>query len=316
MGVVMMKRSSIFIILVLAILAINLCFSWQGSPGSSFPYLWLSTAGISAIGGITSTVSGLYGLYANPAGTDLGSEKGVIASYCHPFGKMGGSSIASIGLSAPMKLMYGSLGTIGISAEYFSSGKMAGYDMHFDYTGDIEVISTAFSISWSKGLGGNVEFEKPPSSYIGFRMSIYTLKISYLSDSGFGVDVGYIKPLPKANIGFFLKNIVSPNIELKKIGDTEPFTAVCGISLNPLGKLWLSGDFSINIDRRYSGAVGGEYRIGSEKLSVQLMGGYDTKSDQPTMGAGFRAGAFEIKTSFLHHCRLGLTTTADLVYYF
>jgi len=311
-----MKRSLIFITVVVTVLTLNICFSWQGSPGSSFPYLWLSSAGISAGGGITSTVGGLYGLYANPAGTDLGAEKGFVASYCHPFGRMGGSSIASIGLSAPMKLMYGSLGTIGITANYFSSGEMAGYDFYSDYTGNIEVVSTAFSLSWSKGLGGNVEFEKPPSSYIGFRMNIYTLKVGYLSDSGFGIDAGFIKPLLRTRIGFFLKNIVSPNIELKEIADTEPFMAVCGIALNPLGSLWLSGDFSINIDRRYSGAVGAEYRIGSEKLSVQLLGGFDTKSDQPTMGVGIRTGSFEIKTSFLHHCRLGLTTTADLVYYF
>ncbi|MGQ9705775.1 MAG: hypothetical protein ACUVWP_02060 [bacterium] len=311
----MIRRILIFTVIITLTLTISFCHGWQGSPGGFLPHLWFTTAGISATGGITSTVGGLYSLFANPAGTDLGAEKGIIASYCHPFSKMGGSSIASIGLSTPMKLMYGSLGTIGITGEYFSSGKMAGY-RYSKYTYDFEVVSTVFSLSWSKGLGASIEFEKPPSSFIGFKMRIYTLKVSYLSDSGFGIDAGFIKPLPKVRIGFFLKNIVSPNIELKNISDSEPFMVVCGIALNPFSKFWLSGDFSIDIDRRFSGAVGGKYRIGSEKLSVKLMAGYDTDSDQPTMGIGFRRGAFEINTSFLYHCRLGLTTTADLVYNF
>lgn len=309
-----MNRALIGLMLMVIIPAFSL--SWNGSPGELYPQFALTTAGISSTGGVMSIVDGIYAMYANPAGLDLNSESGVIATYSHPFGSMGGSTIASVGLSSQMKVMYGSFGSIGFNAIYHSSGKMAGYEEDSEYTEDFRVTSTMVGFCWSKGLGGDIEFDVPPTSYIGFRMNIYTMKVSYLSDSGFGIDAGYIRVLPRTRIGFFIKNLSSPNIKLKEISDTEPAKFSGGLSVNPLSNLWISGEILIDIDGQYSGALGGDFRVGSDTFFISAGGGFDTDSNQPTIGVGVGVDSIELNTAFMFHKHLGLTTVADLIYYF
>jgi hypothetical protein len=310
-------KYSLILVLVIGIfwqasaLALNID---EPSGGEPFAFLSQGIAARSAglAGAFTAVADDASAILYNPAG--LGQlEKGEISlNFSRPYMDISGYTISSAIFAKPLTIGFGTLGTLAAGMVLMRIGDMQ--EATDEPTGrTFSPSETLIALAWGKGFGGNFEEGTPPKTYFGFNAKIYYSKLDNYSDSGYGMDIGFLRYFhPLFRLGFTAENLVSPNIALKQHGDNPLQQFRLGTTFGAFHGLLTSAELQVDLKGRLSGRFGGEFTI---KDMFSLRGGYRSLTREPFAGLGIGLRMLRIDYSVSFPKQFGLSHRLGITYF-
>ncbi len=282
--------------------------------GESFAFLdqGISARAVGFGGAFTAVADDASAFLYNPAGLGQLEEGELSLGFSRPFTELPGYNISYLGLAKPLAIGFGTLGTLGAGFVHMRFGEMEEVD--FGPTGRTFIpTETLIALAWGKGFGGDIEEEILPSTYIGFNFKIFYSKLDKYSDSGFGIDIGFMRYFHSLfRIAFTIENLVSPNIRLKEQSDIPLQHFRLGTAFGSLYGFTASGEMEVDLEGRLSGRFGGEFTL-MELLSVR--GGYRTATDEPFAGVGVRLKMLGVDYAVSFPEQFGLSHRIGITYF-
>lgn len=217
--------------------------------------------------------------YWNPAGLSQLERKDVVALYSQLFEE---TDFGSISFALPTI----DWGTFGVSVAHLRSVGFKGRNDQAIETGEFDLNDTAILLSNGMRIRETLS--------IGLTAKVIRQKVQAFDDVSYGADVGFLwTPHSAFQIGFAAKNVIAPEITLKKESDTFPLDLRLGMKYE-LGSKWL---FAVDVNqvenRSLKPHIGAEYAVSE---LVALRGGL--MESEMTAGLGVWFGDMGIDYAF------------------
>ena len=310
------RYKSIFVFII-GIFSVSSAFALNiDGPSGGEPFAFLAQ-GISARpagfgGAFTAVADDASAILYNPAGLGQLQKAEISLNFTRPYLDISGYSISSVIFAKPLTIGFGTLGTVAAGMVHMRIGDMQEVDT--DPTGrTFSPSETLIALAWGKGFGGNFEEEIPPSTYFGFNAKIYYSKLDNYSDSGYGMDIGFLRYFYRLfRVGFVAENLVSPNIALKEHGDNPLQNFRIGATFGSFHGLLASAELQVNLKGKLCGRVGAEFTI---KDMFSLRGGYRSSTNEPFAGIGIDLKMLEIDYSVSFPEQFGLSHRVGITYF-
>jgi curli biogenesis system outer membrane secretion channel CsgG len=164
----------------------------------------------------------------------------------------------------------------------------------------INDINTGFFVTGSMNLNNNIA--------VGTSLKVLNESFSGVNNTGYGLDIGCRTKLPYSLVfGMNIQNVLKP-----KLGNqVVPLTIKYGLA----SKLF-NNTLSIDLETDYCEIkVPNELRLGFEYIFLKqfaLRTGFNTSTNYPTAGIGFKIRNFGIDYAFLEHPEFGISHRATL----
>lgn len=196
-------------------------------------------------------------------------------------------------------------GSLGIALVNLSSTGFEKTDELNNSLGKASDVETCGIISFGKKIGENEGLS------CGISLKIVQQKIDTYSDSGFGLDLGFLYQLPIMNsqlpdlgIGLNIKNLISPRIKLDQDKDKFPIDVRLGIVYRIFrDKLRVAVDGDKTQGRSVKMHYGIEYipfkKILDKIHKMSIRVGWD--ETEMTCGFGFEVSSLQIDYAYAYH---------------
>ena len=252
--------------------------------------------------------------YWNPAGLATLQKPEITALYASMYEKTGYSFAAGIyplkSVHSPQSTVSGKdLGTIGVALVNLSS---RGFQLRDEYNyelGEGGVSETAAILSY----GTKVPFVVRGSSLmVGANVKIVNQNIDARSDTGYGVDIGFLwkpvsgsqsavsglsKYLNPLSIGLSVQNLIAPKLTLIEDTDKYPLSTTLGFSYRFFNnKLLTAVDLNKTENRQMKVHLGSEYIL-AQLFSIRA--GLD--ETEATFGMGVKWQNYSLDYAFAYH---------------
>jgi len=288
-----MKRLSLTIIIVLMVLLSGTIEAGSRSGGTRSVFSIGAGSRAIALGGAFVAVGDDPSvLFYNPAGLRNNRVPRVMINHIQLFSGFSDASYDFAGVVYPTL----SSGSIGLAFMTVGTGGIRGFDEFSRETGELSyresqgILSYAVNLPWV--YAGRVS--------IGASVKILHQRVGDFSDTGTGLDIGFLYSPPIMNglvFGCNLQDIVGAETKLVSVSERVDRTLMFGVGYRYLFKngstLTLSGQMNVpERDER-------EVRFGAEFNLKGLFGiriGYD--SEQVTAGVGFALRGFQLDYGF------------------
>ena len=210
------------------------------------------------------------------------------------------------------------IGNFGANANYFSYGKIPGYDASGTGTSNVDAYDLCFALAYGRDIPSlkmkGYELLKGLSGGLNFK--VIQGKLEKETATAFGVDLGIKLDLGKSydalrgiSAGFSVKNIGS-GLEFDKEKAPLPVSYGVGVGIKRelLGEeLNLGVDMNMPNDNDMYVGTGIEYWI---KDIIAVRAGYNSKKDISnglSLGIGIKADIFSLNYAFVSYGDLGYT---------
>jgi hypothetical protein len=310
-----MKKLTLIIINIVFIILLPITTTASGFEthygGNSFSILEFGLDPYSvSTGGISSVLyCGANSSVVNPAGLGTVNNPTFETGFTRPFWDVEDCFLLNVSFGMPIKFGYGSLGTMGIAVHHFKTGSQT-RTIPGEKTIDFTPTQNIITFAWGKGFGGNPIMEQEPTSFFGFSLNIYQQQIDLYSDSGFGLNFGFVKHFDNfLRVGFLAENIISPHIEMLEIGDSIPFNLNAGVGVFPVKYIGLLSELSSDLDGNLIARFGGELKIND---IFRISSGYNTKKKKPSFGAGIKIKNITVDYAITLNSHLGYGNLLNL----
>jgi len=304
-----MKRI-LLIVLVVVMSVSRIPASDPGSTGANFLKINLAPREL-AMGSVgIGLADGPGAMFTNPAG--LGSIGYQNLSFFY--------NIWVEGMSAQYLsyIIPTGIGNFGANANYFTYGKIQGYDASGTETSNVDAYDLCFLLSYGREIPsfrtGGYELLKGLSGGINFKVLQEKLEkekaMAFGGDVGIKIDLGKSYNVLKGiSLGCSVKNIGS-GLKFDKEKAPLPLSYGVGVGIKRelLGEeLNLGVDMNIPNDNSMYVGAGLEYWI---KDIIAVRAGYNNKKDASnglSLGIGIKADVFSLNYAFVDYGELGYT---------
>jgi len=294
------------LIIISIIPAVAMALSYYGGTEEPFHFWGMGIRGLACGRAFVALADDPSALIWNPAGTSLLTNTEVLATYIRPFGNLYGTSYQNIVITKPMRFSNPdipgketSMGTLSIGFALARSAEIAP---------TVELTKTNYSdfltiISYAKDLSKKFSF--------GLAMKVRRMSIGYLSDTGFGFDMGaLILPNNNLRIGMKIENIKGAQIKLIKIAQEDETNLWLGADVTTR-YLDLLGAINMNLSGNYTMHTGAIFKPIS---NIDIIGGYTTSTSEFTVGTEVRVSHIGIGYALGLGHKLGMNNMWSLRY--
>jgi hypothetical protein len=294
-------------LLIISIIpAVVMALSYYGGTQEPFHFWGMGIRALACGRAFVALADDPSALIWNPAGCALLKNTEVLATYIRPFGNLYGTSYQNIVITKPMRFSNPdipdsekSMGTLTIGFALARSAEIAPSvePTRTNYTDFLTIIS------YAKDLSRKFSF--------GLAMKVRRMSIGYLSDTGFGFDMGALLiPNSHLRIGMKIENIKGAQIKLINIAQEDETN------------LWLGADMTI----RYIDLLGavnmtlsGDYTLHTGAVfkpisNIDIIGGYTTSTGEFTFGSEVRVSHIGIGYTLGLGSKLGMNNMWSLSY--